>query len=92
MSAPTFTTKLFVERGDEEIELLITGTFYKGDKGCRTMANGDPGWPPTPAEWEVTATHQGVEIELTEKELEKAEEALWEAAESDFEEPEGRAD
>jgi hypothetical protein len=31
----------------------ITYTYLPGTPGCRTLSNGDPGWPPEPAEVEV---------------------------------------
>jgi len=34
-------------------DLAVNVTSYSaGDPGCRTMANGDPGWPPEPGELE----------------------------------------
>ena len=39
----------------EEIETLyeVTCGLTNGDPGCRTMANGDPGWPPSGPECEI---------------------------------------
>lgn len=29
--------------------------YLKGDPGCRTLPNGDPGWPPSPPEITLNA-------------------------------------
>ena len=53
----------------------------RGDPGCRTMRNGDPGWPPTPDDVEVMEV-DGIEVEdLTQEELDKIDEQVWEEVE-----------
>ena len=47
-----------------EVECLIEYDFSPGDPGCHTMRNGDPGWPPTGADIDITCitTVSGVDI------------------------------
>lgn len=47
-----------------EVEVEVDYDYTKGDKGCHTMRNGDPGWPATGPEisvWRVTTVH-GLDI------------------------------
>lgn len=39
----------------EDVETIYDVTCFltKGDPGCHTMRNGDPGWPPSPAECDI---------------------------------------
>lgn len=39
---------------DDELEVEIEYDYTPGDPGCRTLRNGDPGWPPSPPEIEIT--------------------------------------
>jgi hypothetical protein len=36
-------------------KLLVSYDHTPGDPGCHTMRNGDPGWPSSPAECDLTA-------------------------------------
>lgn len=35
------------------VKLTAEGEYYKGDPGVHTLRNGDPGYPPSPAEFEI---------------------------------------
>jgi hypothetical protein len=37
-----------------DAKLVICFDYDKGDPGCHTQRNGDPGWPPEPEACEVT--------------------------------------
>lgn len=39
----------------EDLTFEIDVDYSPGDPGKMYMANGDPGWPPEPEEWDVTA-------------------------------------
>lgn len=41
-----------VELDKKNFKLTMTGNFIAGDPGVHTFRNGDPGYPPTPAEFE----------------------------------------
>ena len=43
------------ECGPEEIEVVVEANYIPGDPGVRTFRNGDPGYPPTEAEVEITS-------------------------------------
>ena len=82
------TTKITVERhdaatnSDNEVTLTITGEYYPGAKGRKAHPMDRFAPPDDPAEVEIfTVTDErGVEIELSDEETTKAEEALAEAA------------
>jgi hypothetical protein len=38
-----------------EVCVEVEADYMPGDPGCRTLSNGDPGWPPEAAEVEVTS-------------------------------------
>jgi hypothetical protein len=40
---------------DDPVEYEAECRVYPGDDGCHTMRNGDPGYPPTPAEVEIVS-------------------------------------
>ena len=71
-----------------EVEIQVEVSYTPGDPGCRTMRNGDPGWPPSPAEVEIESGLVNVDgrwIDLDLSKLTKAEvEAVEEAAEAAF--------
>jgi hypothetical protein len=52
----TIETEITVGKGEEIYypRVKIEFTYFPGDPGCRTMRNGDPGWPPTGADIEIT--------------------------------------
>ena len=82
------TTKITVKRhdaatnSDNEVALTITGDRYPGAKGRKAHSMDRFTPPDDPAEVEIlTVTDErGVEIELSDEERAKAEEALIEAA------------
>jgi hypothetical protein len=43
------------ERESANVKLEIAYTYLLRDPGCRTQRNGDPGWPPEPAEVDLVA-------------------------------------
>lgn len=53
--ARRFTGRSYSTIGDGEVEVLVDWEITPGDPGCRYMNNGDPGYPPEPAEVEITA-------------------------------------
>lgn len=59
MSEPQeFQTEVTVYFGpfcadSREIPVTVHYYYIPGDPGCRTMRNGDPGWPPTAPEVEI---------------------------------------
>lgn len=78
-------TSITVTRGedDAEIDVMVIGTYIPGLKGCRTLRNGDPGYPDEPSDAELLhALVGGVEFELTDSEVDKAIEALIKKAET----------
>jgi len=67
----------------------VSGDVTPGDPGCHTMRNGDPGWPPSGPEAEVTEIHyQGAKLadddwknhRIGEKQVEEMVDALFEQA------------
>lgn len=43
---------------DREVEILLTlECATRGDPGCMYTRNGDPGWPPEAAEFELESIH-----------------------------------
>lgn len=50
----TYTISMTVYRDDIDIPVRVTGDYTAAQKGCHTQANGDPGWPDEPAEFEPT--------------------------------------
>ena len=77
-------TRLTIDREDQEdIDVHIVGTYSPGLKGCRTLRNGDPGYPDEPSDAELLHAYvDGVEFKLTDSEVDKAIEALIEKAET----------
>lgn len=72
---------MLIERDGVEICVDIRGTFTPGFPGCWHQPNGDPGWPPEPVDVEdISASTDGVEVELSDDELENAREKLLEVA------------
>lgn len=59
------TKEFIIDFGDAgEVECEVEYDYTKGDPGCHTMRNGDPGWPPTPAEViinRITTVH-GIDV------------------------------
>ena len=67
----------------DDIDVTIIGTYSPGLKGCRTLSNGDPGYPDEPSDAELLHAYvDGVEFKLTDSEVDKAIEALIEKAET----------
>lgn len=68
-----------VERDDFDVEVVITANYEPGCPGQRWDRNFG-GTPPTPpCLWGITATSAtGEEIFLSDREIERAEEILWE--------------
>lgn len=60
MSHPTHVDLTF-----GEVTIRFSGVYTPGDEGCHTLPNGDPGHPPTPAEFEWDKAFIG-ELEVTE--------------------------
>lgn len=47
------TTTIYLgDLGD--MDVTVSYTYIPADRGCHTM-NGDPGWPPTPAEIDINS-------------------------------------
>lgn len=97
MSHPTHVDLVF-----GEVTIRFSGVYTPGDPGRHTLPNGDPGYPPTPSEFEWDKAFIG-ELEVTEmveellaldfeelcsKLLERCEEAEADDADGeDFDEP-----
>jgi hypothetical protein len=92
MSRPTHVDLTF-----GEVTIRFSGVYTPGDSGRHTLPNGDPGYPPTPSEFEWDAAHIG-ELEVTEMVEElvglnfdelcsKLLERVEEEADEDFDEP-----
>ncbi len=81
MEPLTITASMTIERDGEEITVTITGTFSAGCRGRKAHPMDRFAEPDEPDEMaDITATDAaGQEIELTDAETEKAEEALFEA-------------
>lgn len=83
MQSRIFKTKFTVEDHDgDDLNLIVNYTYWKGDPGCHTQRNGDPGWPPEPAAIEiemVTDADNLAEVTLSAKELERLEEMIMES-------------
>ena len=77
----TTTTTIIIERHDNEIELTITGEYYPGAKGRKAHPMDRFAPPDDPAEVEILTVkdERGVEIEITDAELRRAEDALLKA-------------
>ena len=49
-------------------EIDLDCTYVAGDPGCHTMRNGDPGWPPSPAEVKIVdARYLGKKVKIDEE-------------------------
>jgi len=72
---------MWIERGGEEVRVVLAGTYRAGAPGCGPgYSHG--GLPPEPAFVEDIVARLGdVEVELTDAEVERAEEVLLAAAE-----------
>lgn len=55
----------FVDLVFGEVTIRFCGHYTPGDPGKHTMNNGDPGYPPTPSDFEWDAAWIG-ELEVTE--------------------------
>lgn len=76
-----------LERAGEEIEAEVVCTYYPGQKGCWYQRNGDPGWPDEPPEVEIEEVRRADREptsarDLTDKEVERVEEAVFDAVEA----------
>ena len=71
-----------VERSGEMIDVDVKGTYVPGMPGVHTLPNGDPGYEAEPAEVYISSVLDSDKkhIELTAKELDMAEEGLFEDA------------
>ena len=71
-----------IERGSKTIEIEVEGTYIPGTPGVHTLPNGDPGYESEPAEVlvEKVVDPDGKHVELTAKEMDLAEEGLFEDA------------
>jgi hypothetical protein len=47
-----------------EIEVDVDGTYHPSDPGKWTLSNGDPGYPPEPAEYEINKVMWG-DLDIT---------------------------
>lgn len=47
-----------------EIEVDVDGTYIAADPGVDRYSNGDPGYPPTPAEYEINKVMWG-DLDIT---------------------------
>jgi len=68
-----FTTTVYRDEDNDEVEILIEGVYYAGTPGTMYARNGDPGDPPDPDEIEIESAKRmdtGAEVELTEDEIE----------------------
>jgi hypothetical protein len=76
----TIKTSINIERGDEDIEVLITGTLQRASRGRREQGQfGQQLEPDEPARMvDVTATKGDMEFALSPYEMERAKEELWE--------------
>jgi hypothetical protein len=81
----TYQVELYVERGEDEMKLLVSGTVSPYVRAITHLAPENCS-PAEGGEVEITSiTDRGMvwKGELTEKELEQAEEELFEAAQRD---------
>lgn len=82
MRGTPVTTVMTVERGDEEVDVLVEGFYWPGTPDVRHLPNGDPGYPGDPPEVDNIHAYayrdktRGEEVELTEEEVERAHEQL----------------
>ena len=52
----TFTSTVSVKGdGPDEEEVVVEATYVAGDPGVRTFRNGDPGYPPSGPEVDITS-------------------------------------
>lgn len=67
-----------------EIEVDVDGKYYPADPGKWTLSNGDPGYPPTPAEYEINKVMWGdldITDTLSEEDLDYITEVMLDEAE-----------
>lgn len=78
MKRHKYTANYTVERNDESIQLEIEGTYNPGEPEVRYYRDGS-GHPGSPAYFDdiISTTHP--DIELTEEEMEDAQECLFDA-------------
>jgi len=75
------TTHIFIDRGEDELEVVIEYTYYPGMKAPHLPGDRYPVGPDDEAEVEImSATVNGIEIELTPEEEKKAKTAAFENA------------
>ena len=90
------TTLTFDYPLGERAKLVVEFDYDRGDRGCHTMSNGDPGWPEEPASVEITDVQVWVKtdgkwattgVSLPEEVCDTrwAEEQAWKHVESTFE-------
>lgn len=79
----TITTSIEIERGEREVLVTVTGTYSRGGVGRRAHPMDRFAPPDDPEEMaDITAYGPDGEVDLTERELETAEEALWKSLNS----------
>ncbi len=79
-------TSLPLDRDDGEIIVALEGTYMPAHRGVRAHPMDRFAPPDDPAEMvDITASRDGVEIELTEREAEQAHDALIDAVNSQSE-------
>jgi len=88
MSHFTGSTLITRESDDGEVVIEVEYKFYPGSPAVMYLSNGDPGYPAEPNEVEiVSAKANGVEVELTDAEIEQVEVAAEEnISEPDYDE------
>jgi len=51
----TFETKLWIERGDDEVLVAVTADYTPGCDEVRYLPNGDPGYPAEPSDVSIVS-------------------------------------
>jgi|688.fasta_scaffold464754_2 hypothetical protein len=78
MNIESIESTMFIERDDFDIEVVITAEYEPGCPGQRWDRNFGGTPPAPPCLWGVAATYAGKKIVLSAREMERAEEILWE--------------
>lgn len=60
----TFTITLGQDGLRQQCDVTYTGKFIPGDPGVHTFSNGDPGYPPSPAEFDIESIEVNGDVSL----------------------------
>ena len=86
LSFETTILRYDAEDNETEITLTVEASWTAGCPAVMYLRNGDPGYPAEPDEVEITSVtdENGIEIELSESEMEKVTEKAYEEADTDY--------